>query len=229
MRTVLADFQDSLKSVGNICDYIDGNVTAALSDPAVRDRHEFMQCAATVTLSGFFESFLRDLAKKCVDAVCALNRPFAVLPSKMRHAHYEMGGRILSRRAVDDRAGRPSRIVATTSDISFRLSSVATTPYDLIWEAFADTHSNPGSQAIAEYIKRFGIQAPWKKIEDKASRSATTLRIQLDSFLSLRNECAHTGKAKTVPTADDIRQFISLLELIGMAIVAVFEDFAATL
>jgi hypothetical protein len=55
------------------------------------------------------------------------------------------------------------------------------------------------------------------------------LRIALDSFLSLRHECAHTGTASTVPTASEIRDFCDLLESIASGIVKVLEDHVAAI
>jgi hypothetical protein len=229
MRTALADFNDSLARVRGITVYIDANAPEALGDRAVLDRHEFMQSSSVVILCGFFESFLKEVAEKFVADVCSLNIPFVNLPDKMRQAHYEFGGRALTQRAKDDRAGRPSRIAATCSDIASRLSAATVPPYSLVWEAFADTRSNPGSQTVDDYLRRFGLQAPWDKIGQKAGRSPETLKIQLDSFLSLRHECAHTGTVSSVPTPGDIRGFIDLVGLIGTSIVEALEDHLATM
>jgi hypothetical protein len=229
MRTALADFNASLARVKDITAYVDANAAEALRDKAILDRHDFMQCSSVVILSGFFESFLKEIAEKFVAAVCALNMPFVTLPDKMRHAHFEFGGRALTQRAKDDKAGRPSRIAATCGDIASRLSPTFPPPYNLVWEAFAETRSNPGSEMVDEFLRRFGVLAPWNKIGAKAARSPKTLKIQLDSFLLLRHECAHTGTVSSVPTPDDIRGFIDLFGLIGDSIVTVLEDHLATM
>jgi len=229
MRTVLTDFHNSLNGVRDVADHIDSEVGAALASSVILARHEFMQSAATVILSGFFESFLKGVAEKCIASVCLLNKLFSSLPVKMRNAHYQFGASALAQRARDDGAGRPSRIIATASDLSFRLSSVASLPYSLVWEAFAETHSNPGSQTVAQYLKRYGIQSPWAKIERKSGRSASILKLQLDSFLYLRNECAHTGTAKIIPTTNDIRQFAVVLETLADAITEILEELVAAI
>jgi hypothetical protein len=229
MRTVLAEFSASLARVRDIADDNDNNVATIMSSPAVRARYETGRCAATVILSGFLESFLRQLADKCIDAVCSLRMPFSSLPAKIRHSHYEFGGEVLSRRAQDDRASRPSRIQATVDDIAARLASVTATPYDLVWEGFAETYANPNSETISQYLKKFGIDKPWEKIAAEAGSSATSLQTALDSFLALRHECAHTGTASTVPTASELRGFCDLLGTITSALVKVLEDHVGSL
>jgi hypothetical protein len=231
MRTALADFRSSLERVRDIADDNDKNVSAILSDSALRNRCESVRCAATVILSGFLESFLKQLADKCIGAVSALNKPFASLPEKIQHSHYEFGGAALSRRAQDDRARRPSRIQATAHNIASRLASVASVPYDVVWEAFAETHSNPNSETIAHYLKRFGVDRPWDRLaqKQKVTTSPLALQTRLDSFVLLRHECAHTGTANTVPTPSELREFCDLLDAIADAIVSVLEDHVASL
>ena len=224
MQTALADFRRSLGRVRDIANDNDRNVAATLSDRALRDRYETIRCSATVILSGFFESFLKQLADKCIGAICATNRPFSSLPDRIRYSHYEFGGAVLSRRAQDDRAKRLSRIQATVENISSRLASVAAAPYDLVWEAFAETYANPNSEAMAQYLRRFGIEKAWEKIAAVAGSSATNLQTTLDTFLLLRHECAHTGTASTVPTPSEIRGFCDLLETIAASTVKVLED-----
>jgi hypothetical protein len=182
-----------------------------------------------VILSGFLESFLKQLADSCIGAICALNRPFSSLPDKIRYSHYEFGGAVLSQRAKDDRANRPSRVQATVDDIASRLDSVSGTPYDLVWEAFAETHANPNSETIKIYLKRFGVEKPWEKITNEVGPRPLGLQGELDSFLLLRHECAHTGTASIVPTPSEIRGFCDMLGLIGDAIVKVLGSHLASL
>ena len=149
MRTTLAKFRSSLDRIRDIADDIDASAFPALADPAIRARHETIQCAVTVALSGFFESFLRQVAEKFIDQLNGVNKPFALLPQRLRHTHFEQGGAVLSRRTQDDRANRTSRISATSDDIARRLASVVVgTPYQIVWEGFADTQANPGPEAV---------------------------------------------------------------------------------
>jgi hypothetical protein len=101
-----------------------------------------------------------------------------------------------------------------------------------VWEAFAETGGNPGSEVIADFLKRFGVERP---IETLASNvflpssnpggaavnlSPPVLSTMLDSFIAIRNECAHTGQATNTPTASDVLGYCDLLEAIAAGIVA---------
>jgi hypothetical protein len=228
MRTALAGFNSSVSRIRDIADELDNDLPNALADSFVLERHETTRCAATVILSGYWETFLKELAEEFISETCNLNRPFSSLPEKMRHTHYELGGAVLSRRAQDERAGRNSRILASSGDIATRLASVGAIPYDLVWEAFADTFSNPDDETVKDYLKRFGISRAWDEIGNRVP-FATILRTQLKSFVALRHECAHTGSASTIPTTVEIREFCDMLATLAEGIVRVLENHLRTL
>src|SRR5690348_851489 len=92
----LRNLTASLDRVKAIADDIDAHVQDALKHPAVRARHETTLCAATVILSGFLESFLKDLAEEMISEICSRTIPFDQLPSKIRIAHYWEGARYIS-------------------------------------------------------------------------------------------------------------------------------------
>ena len=223
MRSALASFNSSISRIRDIADELDNDLPNALADSFVLERHETTRCAATVILSGYWETFLKELAEEFISEACKLNKPFGSLPEKMRHTHYERGGVILSRRAQDERAGRNSRILASSSDIANRLASVSSVPYDLVWEAFADTFANPDDETVNDYLKRFGISKAWDEIGNRV-HYATVLRTQLKSFVALRHECAHTGSATTIPTTVEIREFCDMLATLAEGIVRVLEN-----
>jgi hypothetical protein len=50
------------------------------------------------------------------------------------------------------------------------------------------------------------------------------LVLRLKSFMEIRNECAHIGSAKNVPTTSDVQVFCDLIEQLGTGIVTVFDD-----
>jgi hypothetical protein len=64
MQQALIDFQKSLNRVRNIANDISAKTAAALADPLLRERHETALSAVVVTLSGYFESFLRQTAEE---------------------------------------------------------------------------------------------------------------------------------------------------------------------
>ena len=100
-------------------------------------------------------------------------------------------------------------------------------PYEILWEAFAQTQANPGPEEVSSYLKRFHVDAPLPTLAAAMNTTPNTLALRLTSFMEIRNECAHTGKAKNVPTTSDLRGYCQLLEDIGNGIVKVFTNILA--
>jgi hypothetical protein len=219
------NFKTSLDKVRAIADDVDAHVQDSLKDAAIQARHETTLCAATVILSGFLESFLREAAEEMIADICNRAIPFDQLPSKIRVTHFWDGALHLRDLAAEEKSGSPV-VLTQASDAARRLASVSGTqmPYEILWEAFANTQANPGSKEIGTYLKRFHIAEPIITLAATMKMSENTLALRLNSFMEIRNECAHTGSAKNIPTPSDVRGYCELLESIGEGVVAVFQN-----
>jgi hypothetical protein len=226
LRNALRDFQVALVRVRGITFDIDAALAAALADRTLRDRHEIMQCACAAILSGYFEAFLKDVAEAFIGEVSALRIPFASLPKPIQKAHYAKGGMVLTGKQTSK--GKYSWVSATPDDIARRLASVRAVPYDLLWEAFADTQANPAPDVVRELLGLTGLAKSWNKLATKTGTSEQTLETQLESFLAVRNECAHTGKATVIPTPGDIRGYTAFFAKLSRGIVNILEDHLAS-
>jgi hypothetical protein len=228
MRAALSDLKNALDRVRYITIDIDANASAALRDATILARHNTTQCSVTVILTGFFESFLKNAAAALATDICALGRPFVNLPSAIKDAHFREGGNVLMNKTMNK--GKFRWVTASREDLARRLQSVnSATPYELVWEAFADTKANPGTEVVTGFLKHFGVLGGWSKVETKSGKSVQTMQTQLESLLLVRNECAHTGTAVAVPSPSEIRDYCELIELLGTAIVEVLEDHLATI
>jgi hypothetical protein len=224
MQQALANLQSSLNRVRDITAEIDANAQAALRDSTILARHETTLCAATVILSGFLESFLKELAEDMVDEICNRAVPFASLPDKVRVTHFWDGAKCVSDIARRERSDNPL-VLAKATDAARRLASVGSQlPYEMLWEAFAETQANPGPAEIREFLKRFAIDNPLPRLAAAMKVGENTLLIGLDSFMQVRNECAHTGSATNVPTTTGVREFCDLIEQIGVGIMTLFQE-----
>jgi len=225
MQNALPNFRASLDKVRAIADDIDVHVQDALKDAAIQARHETTLCAATVILSGFLESFLREVAEEMIADICSRAVPFDQLPSKIRITHYWDGASHIREMARQERSADPL-VLVKAADAARRLASVgaAQLPYEILWEAFADTQANPGPDEISAYLKRFHIPEPLPTLAIAMNTTQNTLSLSLRSFMEIRNECAHTGSAKNVPTTSDVRGYCKLLEDVGTGIVIVFQN-----
>jgi hypothetical protein len=224
MQKALANLKSSLSRVRDIAVDIDANAQEALKHPAIQARHETTLCAATVILSGFIESFLREVAEEVIGDICNRALPFATLPSKVRVTHYWEGARWLQEIARQERSENPV-VLAEALDVAKRLASVGNAqPYELIWEAFAETRANPGPEQIGNFLKRFEIGDPLPTLAAAMNTTQNTLVISLESFMKVRHECAHTGFAKIMPTTTDVQGYCDLIEQLGTGVVTVFQD-----
>jgi hypothetical protein len=228
MQNALPNLEASLDKVRAIADDIDAHAQDALRDAAILARHETTLCAATVILSGFLESFLREIAEEMISEICSRSVPFARLPSKVRVTHYWDGAAHVREMARQERSADPL-LLLNAADAARRLASVggAQLPYEIVWEAFAQTQANPGPDEVSAFLKRFHIDEPLPTLAAAMNTTQNTLALSLRSFMEIRNECAHTGKAKNVPTTSDVRDYCKLIEDVGTGIVAVFQNVLA--
>jgi RiboL-PSP-HEPN len=225
MQKALANLKSSLNRVLDIVVDIDAHAQDALKDPAIQARHETTLCAATVILSGFLESFLRELAEEVINDICNRAIPFDTLPPKVRITHYWEGALQLRETARQEKSQNPVALTEALN-IAKRLASVGTIqlPYELIWEAFAETRANPGPDQIGDFLRRFEIADPLPTLAAAMKTTPNTLVISLDSFMKVRHECAHTGSAKIMPTTTDVTAYCALIERLGTGMVDVFQD-----
>ncbi len=228
MRNALANFSKSLDRVRDITVEVDASLSKALEDTRVLERHETIQCACAVIVSGYFESFLGDLAEAFVRDLRSLEIPFDRLPLEIRTAHFSDGGEFLAKQArVESKSikgARSERILAETAGFTRRFASVVLSePYELVSEAFVDEGANPGPQTLREFLNRFGVEKGWLQLATETGLSEQTLEASLKSFILIRNQCAHSGSASKVPTPSDVRDYCALVQTISTGIVSILE------
>jgi RiboL-PSP-HEPN len=224
MQQALSKLQLSTSRIRSLADDVDANAKAALADPDIQARHETTLAASIVILSGFFESFLRELAEAVITEICGRGIPFPNLPDKVRITHFREGGAVLQNAMRQESKLQPLAL-AQSSDIARRLASVnaAQPQYELVWEAFADTQGNPGSQTISDFLRRFDIDQPLPTLAAAMNSFEPTLSLRLRSFIEIRNECAHTGRTTNIVTTSTVNEHCTLVEAVAAAMVQVFQ------
>lgn len=230
MRQALADFGTSLHRVRALANSILAATSSALSDATIRELHETQQCGAIVLMTGYFEAFLKDLVRRFIEDVSASGIAFAGLPEDMRNRHFEGGGKILTQASEAARKGKATPFGnATREDIVARLHSASNTagPYQILWEAFADTRANPGPDVVQKIAKNLGVNNFWPTVSSHSGNPArwsdSALTTKLEDLIAKRNECAHTGKVSPIPTAADVLEFADMLEALGSGFVTALE------
>ena len=221
MRRALSNLKRSVARIEAVA--VDMAATPLSAPADVRARQETLRCASVVILSGFFESFIKDCAEAYVRELCRRNVQFSLLPSRMQKKHFETGGQLLGQKATNK--SRVAWIAATKEDMVVRLSSPATSPvgYTLLWEAFATTGGNPGPGVLKDVLEDLGVEKVTTKLNLVLGGTYETVRLALQSFIDVRNECAHTGSSTTIPTPGDLSDYCALLLQVAEAMVDVLE------
>jgi len=219
LRVQFRTFSESAKPIVKLMDDMDADVANALGNSMVRDKHAAVRNASVVLLSGFLESFLKQSAEAFFDELRSRGIRYSELPQRMRKVHFSGGLSEIQKIAKDDDD--------VFSDTQVALGRLAGPSRDdvasLYWQAFAVTKGNPGSVVVKEYLKNFDIKNPLNALAVEVSSDETLIDMTLDSFISLRNECAHTGRAKNTPKTSEVRDFVFFLRRLTLGISRVLE------
>ncbi len=225
MYDALRDLHNSLNRVSEITVEIDAQAPQALSDHRVAERLETVRCSLVVTLTGYFESFLRQTAQSFITNVNSRGIPYSTLPERLRVKNLEEGGRALMQRVREERGGRTTWLTASSNDIASRLGSInSSTSCDLVWEGFAQTRANPDFQVVKEFLSNLSVADPADKLAAATGISHQLMQTTLESLLRMRNESAHSGQPSIVPTPSNLRDFCDFIEKVAGGLVQILSD-----
>lgn len=203
------------------------SLPTALS-PANLPTTNAISCGVVVLLSGYFESFLKDIVEDFIGELNSLNKPLVSIPYEMRHKHFASGAQALTWASKKD---KKSNQTTNSEDLARRLASLANPlNYELAWEAFADTKSNPGPDVVSGMLKGLGIEKAWPEINGLVTEHGQ-LQTFLGTFIEMRNTCAHTGQHANPPTGqiiyDYTLKFRALAECVDLVMGLKIDEFKA--
>jgi hypothetical protein len=215
----LSDFKNEIARIDKVADWLT-TPPALASDmfPATWA----VRCGAVVLLSGYLESYIKASMNEFITQVNSFGHPLTKLPKKMTYTHFRAGAKALERQVRDDiRVGSTARC----ESIATRLASISSvTGYTLVWEAFAETRSNPNSEVVKEVLSAVGVKEPWAKLRAASPPGLIDLSAFLTSFILMRNECAHSGNTISPPSASDLIAYGQNLVGLGTAMNTVLGD-----
>lgn len=231
MRQALADFDISLTRIRDLANNILAQTGSALGNPSVLRLHETQQCGAVVLLTGYFEAFLKDVVRAYIDALSNKRVPFSRLPQVLQDTHFEEGGKVLAEASQALRKNRtPFFGSVPREDIAARLYSPVQpkrrSNYSILWEAFANTRSNPNPDVVKEIGRTLNVKKFWSQIavHSGSGKSETTLSSSLHNLVVIRNACAHTGTVSPIPKPSELLDYADNLHDIGLGFVVVLES-----
>lgn len=224
-RNPYRDFCTSARPVAKIMDEINRLAVQALKSRDTMARNNAIQCASIVILSGYLESNLKTNAEMFFTVLDKKKCLTTQLPAAYLELHYRAGAKMLAK--VSQAEAKKNMGFAETETFVKRLAAPAQSGSHLpLWEAFAETSGNPGPTVIKDYLKRFDIQDPMRAVAVKLRGiySASVLESKLQSFIDIRNECAHTGSAKSIPLPSDVRDYVTFLRYLTLGIARTLDD-----
>jgi competence ComEA-like helix-hairpin-helix protein len=92
-----------------------------------------------------------------------------------------------------------------------------------LWEAFAVTQGNPRPDVVEKMLEGLGVDNRHPRMDLALGGGYAAVRLALDLFIDVRNECAHTGSATKIPSTSDLRSYCDTIERIAAAVVQVLE------
>lgn len=174
-----------------------------------------ISCATVVLISGYFESFLKDIVSEYIAKLNALNKPLASIPYEMRMKNFTGGSEALTLAAKLD---KKQKSTSKSDDLVRRLASISNpTSYELVWEAFADTKSNPGPDIVKNILKGVDAEHSWEEINKLVTKHGD-LNLFLTAFIEIRNACAHTGRHSNPPTGQMLAEYVEKFKLLSECI-----------
>lgn len=221
--TATNDFLNSLEIIDKVA--ISLSTPEALK-PTQLPITNAISCASIVLLSGHFENYLKNIVQEFIEKLNLLRKPITMIPFDMRVKHYAGGSEALLWASKKDKKLKSTLI---SEDLARRLGSLDNpTGYELAWEAFANTKSNPGTETVSTILNGLDISKTWDEINGLQKQHGR-LDTFLASFIEMRNVCAHTGRHNTPPSAYDLTDYIerfkSLAECIDLLIGVRLEEF----
>lgn len=217
------EFLDSLEIIDKVAI---GLSTPEALKPTQLPITNAISCASIVLLSGHFENYLKNIVQEFIEKLNRLSKPLATIPFDMRVKHYAGGAEALLWASKKDKKLNSTLI---SENLARRLGSLANSnSYELAWEAFANTKSNPGTETVSTILTGLDISKTWNEINGLQKQHGR-LDTFLANFIEMRNVCAHTGRHNNPPSACDLTDYIerfrSLAECIDLLIGVRLEEF----
>lgn len=226
IKDALKNFTNAVKPVKDLMNGIRLDAPKALKNGSVRAQHEAIQCASVVVMSGYLESFVRDLAKAFFDELRTRGIGLQLLAvgepdTKFLQTHLRNGARILQDLSTPKLADL-AECESFLRKIHAPFSNEAEPP---VWEAFAVTEANPGPKVLKNFLKNLGVVDPFNAVSlaVRGRYSQANFDSLLTAFILVRNECAHTGRARQVPAPASIDDYVDLLRALSLGMCRVVD------
>ncbi|SFR44320.1 hypothetical protein SAMN04488073_1319 [Marinobacter gudaonensis] len=206
MPSAKADFVERIRCLDASID-TDSVQNKALAEIQHNSIARMLRNGLAVVSFASLEDFIKKRSSEAMAEVSKCTISFSELPEKLqRAATYEVLSALNYQLSLLDKEDKPAYI----QEHALRISSTATPNFELSSHTFAHAQANVSGTAIADVLKCFNVEDPWRQMSKIASDLGLTSGLSLaEIFRSAairRHRAAHVAGADTPPT--DIKQFV---------------------
>lgn len=220
IRTPYTEYSDAARPILKLMERIQGEATLALRDRGLLAQHNTVQLGSVVLLSGFLESFLRAVCEGYFAELLSKGYGMNQLGQQYLTIHLREGAGHLSD-LVKRELRQKNALTESSAFVRRLVAPIMDTAKSPVWEAFARTQGNPSPDVLKTILDGLGIKGGFTAIEaalGKQKYSASTLAQLLKNLNDLRNECAHSGTAQSVPQPSTIVDLVQFTRHLALAV-----------
>jgi hypothetical protein len=199
---------------------VQSEAASALKDSSLRAQHNAIQFGSVVLISGFLESFLRATCENYFAELSAKGYGMGKLGHDFLEIHLREGAGHLTDLVKRESKRQPKNLSNSSAFVRRLVAPIADAARSPAWEAFARTQGNPSAEVIKAVLKGLGVKGGLLAIENAIYHrySASSIEQLLRNLIDLRNECAHTGSAVSVPQPSTIIDQVHFTRVVALGI-----------
>jgi hypothetical protein len=226
IRSCFNEFTVSAKPIEQLMHRIHSEASLALKDPSLRSQHHAVQCGSVVLLSGYLESFIRSLCENYFTVLSMKGFGMAQLGQEFLDLHLRQGAVHLADLVKREGKQSPKTFSNSSEFVRKLVAPIADATKSPTWEAFARTQGNPSPEVLKSVLRGLGIRGGLPAIEAamKSRYSAASTQQFLQNLVDIRNECAHTGSAASIPAPSTVLDLVYFTRVLVLGVCRVVDQ-----
>lgn len=224
IRSCFNEFSACAKPLAELMFRVQAEANLALRDQSIRSQHHAIQCGSIVLLSGYLESFIRSICETYFAILSAKGFGMAALGSEFLEVHLREGAGHLAELVKRERRKNQS-LTGATAFVRRLMAPIADASKSPSWEAFARTQGNPSPEVLKSVLRGLGVKGGLDAVATATNGrySAAAAQQLLQNLIDLRNECAHTGSATSVPQPSTVLDLVYFTRVLVLGVCGVVD------
>lgn len=219
IRASYTEFSASAGPILKLMVRVQNESAQAMRDSTLLAQHNTIQLGGVVLLSGFLESFLRATCEAYFTELLSKGYGMNRLSAAFLETHLREGAGYLED-LVKREVKRKNSLADSSAFVRRLVAPILDATKSPVWEAFARTQGNPSPDVVKSMLSGLEIRGGFDAIATalKGKYSASTLASLLKNMNDIRNECAHTGTAASVPQPSTIIDLVEFTRYLALGI-----------